>query len=504
MHSSTSRPVGLFLFLSLGLLPLSACTNGTDIGASPLREKGKEDWYRVLIEGRPAGFARLTERAQADGTIITSAFQRLQVRRNEDPMTIEVESEVEETSEGSVVRFRIVQRTAENDQVTEGVVRGDKLEITARGLGASRASTVPYDPAAIGPRRMEKLLLEKLRSPGDSFSAKVFSPETIRCGVQQVTRGDEEEVPFPGGARRLVRRTGRIDFLPGNDIVEWIDAAGKVWKTRMSMGTQSIETYLSTADEILREKIASPPEIFLSTSVKPDPPPQNIAAREIVYRISLKKGDFRTLGIDGMFRGTGQEVLREESPSVRVVRIRKVLPEKSVARPVPPPPGLEDCAAPSVFIQSDDPLIEKLSREAAGNETDAFAAARSLEKWVRGNVKFKDLKTAFASALEVAEKLEGDCTEHGVLLAALARAAGIPARAVSGLVWYGDSFVGHLWTEVYIDRWIPLDGTRGRGEVGPDHIAIAASALSGGSAADLFLDMVQVIGNLKIEVLEEK
>jgi len=187
-----------------------------------------------------------------------------------------------------------------------------------------------------------------------------------------------------------------------------------------------------------------------------------------------------------------------------VVRIERVAPARRVARPVPAPEGMEDCLSANSFIQSDDPLIQKLSAEAAGEEKDALEAARRIERWVRKNVQFKDLKTPFASAREVAQKRVGDCTEHGVLLAALARASGIPARVVSGLVYHDGLFMGHLWTEVYIDRWIALDGTRGRGEVGPDHIGLTASPLANSSAADLFFDLAQVIGNLKIEVLEEK
>ena len=40
-----------------------------------------------------------------------------------------------------------------------------------------------------------------------------------------------------------------------------------------------------------------------------------------------------------------------------------------------------------------------------------------------------------ATAAEVARSREGDCTEHAVLLAALARARGIPARVAMGLVY---------------------------------------------------------------------
>jgi transglutaminase-like putative cysteine protease len=189
---------------------------------------------------------------------------------------------------------------------------------------------------------------------------------------------------------------------------------------------------------------------------------------------------------------------------VRVVRIWKVLPGRPVSRPVEPPEGMEGTLAPSSYIQSDESLIVDLAHQVVGDETDAFQAAKLLERWVRDNVKFDDMKTTFASALEVAERRQGDCTEHGLLLAALARAAGIPSRVVAGLVYYRDSFMGHLWTEVYIDRWVPLDGTRPRGGVGPDHIAFTRSAMETSSPLDLFLGMINVIGNLKIEILETK
>ena len=45
---------------------------------------------------------------------------------------------------------------------------------------------------------------------------------------------------------------------------------------------------------------------------------------------------------------------------------------------------------------------------------------------------------------------------------ALARAAGIPARQVSGLVHAGRSFIFHQWAEVHVDdRWVPCDPSKG-------------------------------------------
>ena len=77
---------------------------------------------------------------------------------------------------------------------------------------------------------------------------------------------------------------------------------------------------------------------------------------------------------------------------------------------------------------------------------------------------------------------QGDCTEHGVLLAALLRAKNIPARIDVGLVYVPktQNFWYHLWTEAFIDgRWIPLDATQVDGGIGADHLTLGRSNLKG-------------------------
>ena len=90
----------------------------------------------------------------------------------------------------------------------------------------------------------------------------------------------------------------------------------------------------------------------------------------------------------------------------------------------------------------------------------------------------KDFSQAFASAAEVVDTHEGDCTEHAVLLAALCRARGIPARVAIGLVYMPATheFGYHMWTEVYIGKRtkspLPLGEGKGEGisnsDIGPN------------------------------------
>jgi hypothetical protein len=44
-----------------------------------------------------------------------------------------------------------------------------------------------------------------------------------------------------------------------------------------------------------------------------------------------------------------------------------------------------------------------------------------------------------------------------VLVVALLRAAGIPARVVSGLAYSDGNLIGHMWAEAHVDYWRTVD-----------------------------------------------
>jgi transglutaminase-like putative cysteine protease len=168
------------------------------------------------------------------------------------------------------------------------------------------------------------------------------------------------------------------------------------------------------------------------------------------------------------------------------------------------PPSEEDRAANNL-IQSDDPKILEMAKSAAGEEQDAWKVAQALEAYVKKTIKLKNFSQAFATAAEVAREPEGDCTEHAVLLAALARARGIPARVSIGLVYQTSSqgFVYHMWNELWIgNQWVPMDATLGRGGIGAAHLKLTDSNLAGAQAYSSFLPVAQVIGQLKVEILD--
>src|SRR5262249_16350506 len=129
--------------------------------------------------------------------------------------------------------------------------------------------------------------------------------------------------------------------------------------------------------------------------------------------------------------------------TVRSLRPREAAPSGTASEP----PGSEYTSANSV-LQLDDPAIQKMAKEAKGDAEKPADVGLVLERFVHDAVGEKNFSHGFASAAEVAATREGDCTEHAVLLAALARVNGLPSRVAIGLV-YVESAAGfgyHMWT----------------------------------------------------------
>ena len=140
---------------------------------------------------------------------------------------------------------------------------------------------------------------------------------------------------------------------------------------------------------------------------------------------------------------------------------------------------------------------------------EPFALADRLRRFVTDYVADKNLNIGFGTASEVCRTKEGDCSEHGVLLAALGRLSGLPSRVAVGVAYlpvFGGRehiFGYHMWTQFFIDgRWIDVDAAIPETECSPTRIAFATSSLKNAGLADLSLPLLSKIGAIDIDVLE--
>lgn len=120
--------------------------------------------------------------------------------------------------------------------------------------------------------------------------------------------------------------------------------------------------------------------------------------------------------------------------------------------------------APEPFIQSDAPEIRSLVAEVLrplGPNADAQTKVITLTAHVWRRLE-KAYSGGVPDAVETLASGAGDCTEHTVLATALLRAAGIPARPVTGLAYVQGSWFFHAWVEVNLGQgWEPVDPTFG-------------------------------------------
>jgi transglutaminase-like putative cysteine protease len=84
-----------------------------------------------------------------------------------------------------------------------------------------------------------------------------------------------------------------------------------------------------------------------------------------------------------------------------------------------------------------------------------------------------------------------------VLLTALARAAGIPARVVAGLVYQDGDFFYHAWSELWLDGWLSADAVFAQMPADATHVKL----LEGGP--ERHAQLARLMGRLSFATVEE-
>jgi hypothetical protein len=483
--------------------------------ASFVEESGQlvdEHWEAYYLQGHRVGYARTTVAAvQEEGVPLTrtrNASRTVLERAGQEvvqelTLTEWRRADGEDGAAGRLVRFESAMTTGPQRMVSRGEWRDGALTIETSTQGKTDTQTTAWKAEYGGLFAVEESLAARPMQPAERRSVTGLVPIFNIVGTTQLVAADYETVKLPAGEQQLLRIESTLD-LGGQKLAStmWTSDKGEILRSLVpAIGQENVRT---TQEDALQRPVGGGFDLLAASVVKLPgglADPQSLG--RVVYRAKVKSGS-----IDGIFaEGVSQQVRQLDDTSA-LVTVLKVLPsEPAEVQPPQSPPTDEDLAANNL-IQSEDPRIVALSAEATKDlpaGADAWTTAVALEKFVARSIQQKNFSQAFATASEVAQSLEGDCTEHAVLLAALCRAKQIPARVAFGLVYYPPEkgFAYHMWNEVWIaDRWVPLDGTIGRGVVAADHLKLADSSLSGGSGLAAILPVIQVFGRLELKVEE--
>lgn len=154
----------------------------------------------------------------------------------------------------------------------------------------------------------------------------------------------------------------------------------------------------------------------------------------------------------------------------------------------------------ATYLGVNEPEIQRQAKEVVGAETDRVAAARKLRAWVKGHMLRPNNVATLRSATEILHSRDGVCRDYASLFTTLARAAGIPTRLCSGIVYFNDAFYYHAWAECQLtegeEGWYPFDATLDTDFVDATHIKFAQ-----GDPSDMF-SAGRVVGQIKAEILD--
>lgn len=464
-----------------------------------------ESWDAVFISGSKVGFIHTyVEPVKDKGRDLLRVRQDMEFnfKRLEDKVTIKTMYGTIETKEGSVLKLE-TRTLASNQQMTAtGSVVDEKMTLTLEGGGQSQQVTIPWGPEVRGPYAAEQSLSRTPIKAGEARGLRMYVPDLNKiCDIKLVAKG-MEDVTLGDGKRPLLRVDEIVSLetkpLPEYNVTLWVDSGGQVLKSRSEI-LGGLDIYRTTREGAQMGGDQATLNLTLSSIVKVT---HKIARpetrRDIRYRVSLKEDDPASILPND----------RRQSLSAGTTKNSSILVVKT-ARPSDGEAGPEQVDAQflraNALVSSEDPTVKQHAAQATAGAVDSWDKAVKITKWVAENLKEKNFETAFAPASEVARTLAGDCTEHGVLVAAMCRAVGVPARVVVGLV-YSDSLGGfgfHMWNEVYVNRrWVAVDAAFNQTEVDAVHIKLADTSLDGVSPYEAFLPVVRVLGKMTLEPIE--
>lgn len=470
-------------------------------------EETEEGYFALYFDNSRCGYGVQSREVQGEKVISTDNMH-IELKRMGTAIKLEMKEISIESLSGEPLGFRAEQQMSLVKTIIKGEINPNGImDVEIENAGNKQKLKREYPKGALMTEGLMKLIKSRGMAPGTSYEADIFSPSSMQALKMSFNVGETKKVDLLGRVVELVEITGDY-ILTGSSKVSYtyyMDMDYNIQKMIIPMS--GINIVMVACPESFAKSNLEATEMISGMLIKS---PAVIAepekAKEIVYTIKPKEA-----GADLYFPVMDSQDVEETGDDGYRVTVRPLAGDSSALFPYTgDDPEILSYLESTAYTQSDHPEIKALARSCVEGKKYAYDAALAIESFVGSYIEKKDLSVGYASALEVVRSRQGDCTEHALLTAALCRAAGIPARVVTGVVYVNsflnmnDCFGGHAWAEAYIGgKWIGLDaafrGTRNRG-FDAAHIALATGS---GEPGDFF-DMMGTLGMFEIENIEIK
>jgi len=439
----------------------------------------KRYWYDVYIENKRYGFA-MTEFERAGDEIIIRHNKKIKVKKNGQDTTFNEELKVLTDLSYSIRYFQYSSYIGDESGIeVKGEKEGDGIICFLRAGDKMKTHRIPingkdfYIPLTLIPVLHEKMLVP--RSP---LIVRILDPVKLTIDDRRVIL--EEIVPL-----KVYNDVFNLYRFRIGDTVVWTNEKGIIIKESYSHTTLYYSQFEGTMEgppvKILFDYTTLP--FFKSNMTLPEPE-QLKSLKVIVKGIQLTHKLYENRGIN--LEDDVLEIKKEDIEEIQKAGIR--LPYKGE--------GLDDYLKADEWVRSDyEPLRDTGRIYARSYDNDAFGFVNYLNGYLYNLIRVMPLFNLVDSR-DILKTLSGDYIERSLMFATYCRAAGLPTRLVSGLVYLKGYFYFHVWPEVWFNRWIPVDPSLMQFPADVTHLPLRTGSM------EEVLSIVKELNSVEIKVIE--
>lgn len=466
-------------------------------------------WFLITLDGRAAGYEQLkTDSITVNGEQLVACYRRTRIHLKRLGKTIRLTASLwtQQTQDGQLRSLRLQRVDADARRIERsGMWMPDRqvFRMTERVAGSLQQSDIqtrepPRSPIA------SSWLTTVLAGTRTSATARVLFPESSDVVAINTSKRRHRSIRF--GDQKFDDVT-EYRFVPQLDPARitriYCNSDNRPLRSETGFLGGVLALEATTAEEALKGAKGDSLNLDVLALIpvnKPLSSSSNIS--ETVLELKINEGLLPPVP------STKWQLVELIDGSTMRLTLRK--PDRKRQRNVAASFSARDTLiAPSPWMPLNDPDLRRLTSSAVSGLTDPIEICLRLEDSVRRKVRYSPFSTSLRPAPDVARSLRGDCTEHAILLAALIRTAGIPARVAGGLAHSSKQlgFSGHVWVEALIqDTWVPFDSSIPQQSRAVHHIKLTDSVLtdSRDTGISLFLPLLDLAGQARITVISEK
>jgi hypothetical protein len=474
---------GLFLVLFFIRLDLFEAFLSRSPELAPATVKNIPDrdaWMSIFQQDQKIGYSHSTVKKMDWGfQLQETVFMRMNTMGMVQDIQIETLSRLKPDFSLSAIVFKI--KSGLFDFMIHGTMSGDMMTVKTQGFGSKRKYKIKIKNK---PYLMSGIIDAVKASgvdPGKQYVFDIFDPATMAQTPVKVRIIGKEKIRVMGNERTAIRISIQ---LKGAVQEAWIDEKGEILKEQGLLGISLVKT---SRNEALSGITAQPDQDITRVA--------SVDAKKTIddpHRVRVLRVEINGLPLDKTKIDGGRQKLEG-----RTLTITKEILENDHQSKTPQR-GNDETEAyllPSPFVQSNHSEIKNLAASIVNPEDSDMEKSKKLVLWVHQNIKKRPV-LSLPDAVSTLKHRMGDCNEHAVLLAALARAAGIPAKIEAGMVYQKGRFYYHAWNLLYLGSWVTTDAVFNQLPADVTHIRFTSGAQK------QQLDLMGLIGKIDLKVVE--